>query len=121
MFANPLVIILLVAAACSAVLGDVVNASLIVVIVCVSIVINFVQTYRSQRAAERLREQVAPTATVLRDGSWRELHGATSFPGTSCGSPRATSSRPTRASSKRATSTCRRPRSRASRCRSRSS
>jgi len=36
--------------------------------VVVSIVINFVQTWHSQRAAERLRGQVAPTATILRDG-----------------------------------------------------
>ena len=28
---------------------------------------------RSQRAAEKLREQVSPTATVLRDGLWTEL------------------------------------------------
>jgi Mg2+-importing ATPase len=32
-----------------------------------------VQTYHSQRAAEKLREGVAPTATVLRDGQWGDL------------------------------------------------
>ena len=71
--ANPLVIILLIASLVSAVLGDVVNAAIIVLMVVLSVVLNFVQTYRSQRAAERLREAVAPTATVLRDGAWVEL------------------------------------------------
>ena len=66
--ANPLVIILLIASLVSAVLGEKVNAAIIVVMVVLSVVLNFVQTYRSQRAAERLREEVAPTATVLRDG-----------------------------------------------------
>jgi Mg2+-importing ATPase len=38
--------------------------------VLLSVTLNFFQTYRSQRAAERLREVVAPIATVLRDGAW---------------------------------------------------
>ncbi len=69
-FANPLIIILLIASVVSALLGQVVNAAIIVVMVLMSVALNFIQTYRSQRAAERLREQVAPTATVLRDGNW---------------------------------------------------
>jgi Mg2+-importing ATPase len=70
---NPLVLILLVASGVSALLGDVVNAVLIVLMVLLSVLLNFLQTYRSQRAAERLRDTVAPTASVLRDGAWREL------------------------------------------------
>lgn len=73
LFANPLVVILLSASAVSALLGEEISAVIIAVIVLLSIVVNFVQTYRSQRAAERLREQVAPTATVCRDGQWREV------------------------------------------------
>jgi Mg2+-importing ATPase len=34
---------------------------------------NLLQTWRSQRAADALRARVAPTATVLRDGVWREI------------------------------------------------
>ena len=45
------------------------------------VAINFVQTYRSHRAAERLREQVTPTATVLRDGEWREIPRRELVPG----------------------------------------
>lgn len=68
LFLNPLVLILLIAAAASALLGERVGASIIAVVVTVGVAINFAQTYRSSRAAERLRDQVAPTATVLRDG-----------------------------------------------------
>jgi len=73
LFLNPLVIILLVAALASLVLGDASDAVIILVIVLLSIAINFIQTYRSQQAINRLRADVAPTATVLRDGTWQEI------------------------------------------------
>ncbi|HZR38939.1 MAG TPA: magnesium-translocating P-type ATPase, partial [Ktedonobacteraceae bacterium] len=38
-------------------------------------------TYTSQRAVERLRAGVAPTATVLRDGTWKELPRRLVVPG----------------------------------------
>jgi Mg2+-importing ATPase len=67
---NPLAAILLVACAVSAVLGDAVNATLIMLMVVLGVGLDFVLTHRSQRAAERLREEVAPRATALRDGEW---------------------------------------------------
>ncbi len=73
LFANPLVLILLVASAISAVLGQGADASIIATIVLVGIAIDFWQTYRSERAADRLRASVTPTATVRRDGEWREI------------------------------------------------
>ena len=79
--ANPLVVILLIASLVSAVLGEPVNASIIALMVILSVLLNFVQTYRSQRAAERLREEVAPTASVLRDGQWIELPRRDLVPG----------------------------------------
>ena len=72
-FANPLVIILLVASAVSAFVGETFNAVIIALMVIVSVSVNFYQTYRSERAADALRAQVAPTAMVLRDGQWREV------------------------------------------------
>jgi Mg2+-importing ATPase len=71
--ANPLVIILLIAGAASAFLGEVTEAVLIAGIVLLSSGINVWQTFRSQRAVSRLQTAVAPTATVLRDGAWIEL------------------------------------------------
>ena len=81
LLANPLVIILLVASAASAILGERVNASIIVLMVVLSVVLNFVQTYRSHRVAERLRDTVAPTATVLRDEIWSEIRRRDLVPG----------------------------------------
>jgi Mg2+-importing ATPase len=78
---NPLALVLLVAAGLSALLGQKVDAALIAVMVVFSVAINLVQTWRSQKAAEQLRRQVAVTATVLRDGSWQERPRRTIVPG----------------------------------------
>jgi P-type Mg2+ transporter len=78
---NPLVIVLLIASFISLLVGDPVNASIIVLMVLLSVALNFVQNYRSQQAADRLREQVAPTATVLRDGKWGEIARRELVPG----------------------------------------
>ncbi len=73
LFLNPLAIILLFASFVSASLGESVNAIIIATMVLLGVGLNFVQTYNSQRAVERLRAGVAPTATVPRDGTWQEL------------------------------------------------
>jgi len=73
LFANPLVVILLVASAISASLGQRTDAVIIITIVLLGNAINFWQTYRSQQAVDRLRASVAPTATVERDGRWQEI------------------------------------------------
>ena len=79
--ANPLVVILLIASIVTATLGEVVNASIIILMVLLSIALNFFQTFRSQRAVERLRAGVALTSTVLRDGQWVELPRRELVPG----------------------------------------
>jgi Mg2+-importing ATPase len=81
LFANPLVIILLVASAITASLGQHTDALIIITIVLLGIAINFWQSYRSQRATERLRASVAPTATAQRDGQWQEVPLRTIVPG----------------------------------------
>ncbi|HSE37366.1 MAG TPA: magnesium-translocating P-type ATPase [Blastocatellia bacterium] len=81
LFANPLVIILLMASVISAVVRDFINAAIIIIIVVLSNALNFMQTARSQRAAERLRKEVAPAATVLRDGNWIEIARREIVPG----------------------------------------
>jgi Mg2+-importing ATPase len=73
LFANPVVSILLVASIASAFLGDVPGAIIIVTVLTLGTALNFAQTYRSRRAAESLRARVAPTATVMRGGTWVEL------------------------------------------------
>jgi P-type Mg2+ transporter len=78
---NPLVLILLIAATASAFLGERVDAAIIGIIVLLSTIIDVVQTYHSQNAVEKLRAQVSPTATVLRDSTWKELQRRDVVPG----------------------------------------
>jgi Mg2+-importing ATPase len=66
--ANPLVVILLIASGVAFVVGEELNALIIALMVALSVALNFIQTFRSRKAAEALREQVAPTARVVRDG-----------------------------------------------------
>ena len=79
--ANPLTIILLIASAVSGMVGEQLNAAIIVAIVAVSTALNFAQSYRSHRAAARLRETVAPTARALRDGRWVDVPRRVLVPG----------------------------------------
>ncbi len=81
LLANPLAIILLVASGISAALGEVINASIIITMVLFSVALNFIQTYRSQKAVDSIRKEVAPTANVLRDGKWIEIPRREIVPG----------------------------------------
>ena len=81
LFLNPLIVILLLASLISAVLGDQIDASIILIIVLLSNILNFAQTYRSQKAVDKLRASVAPTATALRDGEWLEIPSRNLVPG----------------------------------------
>jgi Mg2+-importing ATPase len=80
-FTNPLVLILVIAAVASVFLGQKVDAGIIGLIVLISAAIDFAQTYRSQRAIDQLRDKVAPTATVLRSGQWKEIQRRDVVPG----------------------------------------
>jgi Mg2+-importing ATPase len=79
--ANPLVLILLIASVASVLVGDTTDALIIATVVIVSVALNFFQAFRSERAVIRLREQVAPTATVLRNGAWSEIPRRKIVPG----------------------------------------
>jgi Mg2+-importing ATPase len=73
LFFNPLAIVLLVAAVLAAFLGQGIDSTIIIVVLTLGNTINFWQTYRSERAIQRLREVVMSTASVLRDGDWQEI------------------------------------------------
>jgi Mg2+-importing ATPase len=72
-FKNPLVIILLVASAVSAFTGEVTNFVIISCIVILSVTLDFVQEYRANAAAEKLRQSVSVRAIVMRDGQPLEV------------------------------------------------
>jgi P-type Ca2+ transporter type 2C len=80
-FKNVLIIILLIATALSAFLGEGVDAVAILVIVIFAVVLGFVQEYRAERAIEALRQMAAPTAAVLRDGEEEEIPAREVVPG----------------------------------------
>ena len=79
--ASPLMLILLAASGVAAWTGNTVDALIIVGAVALSVLLDAVQTARSTSAAERLRQTIVPTATVERDGAWRELPRAQLVPG----------------------------------------
>jgi Mg2+-importing ATPase len=70
---DPLVLVLLLAAAVSGFLGEKLNATIISVIVLLGATINFVQSGRSAIAIESLRAQVQPAVEVLRQNEWRQI------------------------------------------------
>lgn len=72
-FGNPLVIILLIASAPSAVTGDIPSFVIVVTIIAASVVMEFLQEQRAEDAVHALREQVALRALTARDGEEIDL------------------------------------------------
>ncbi|MBX3024816.1 HAD-IC family P-type ATPase [bacterium] len=67
-FLQPLVVVLIAAAALSVVLGDWVDAAVIGAVVLVNGVIGFLQEHRAEQAIAALGKTIVTEATVLRDG-----------------------------------------------------
>ena len=80
-FSNPLVLILLFAAAVSAFTGDVPSFVIIATIVLMSVILDVAQERQAQNAAERLRAQVSLSARALRDGKPVDIPAAEIVPG----------------------------------------
>ena len=80
-FKSPLIIILLIAGLISGFFGELVNTVIIFVIVMFSVILDFYQESKAERAAEMLKQRAATTATVLRDGVKREVRLAEIVPG----------------------------------------
>ncbi|MEV6235608.1 HAD-IC family P-type ATPase [Lentzea sp. NPDC051838] len=67
-FHHPLIYVLLVAAAITAALGEVVDASVVFGVVVINAIIGFVQEARAERALDALASMVRTEVTVVRDG-----------------------------------------------------
>ncbi len=78
---NPLVVILLVASLISALLGEAFNATLITLIIILSVALDVFQVYRSEQATAQLRRLIEPTTTVRRDGRTVEISVRDVVPG----------------------------------------
>lgn len=81
-FTSPLLIILLVVALVSFfMLGQKTNAIIIFAMILISALVDFANTFRSERAVERLAEQVKTVARVWRDGEERIVDARKIVPG----------------------------------------
>jgi Ca2+-transporting ATPase len=80
-FANFLIGILLVATVISLILGEVIDATAILIIVLIMAIMGFIQEYRAERTLEALKKLAAPTCKVLRDGEEKVIDAAEVVPG----------------------------------------
>ncbi len=80
-FRNPLVLILVASALISSFLGEHINSTIIFVIVIASVVLDFFQEHRAEKAAEELRNRVATMTAVLRDDVKQEIRVREVVPG----------------------------------------
>ena len=78
---NPLVLILLAASAVSAVTGETASFVIVLLLVLLSVTLDFVQERRAARAAAAFRESVAVRTRVVRQGAEREIDVALIIPG----------------------------------------
>ncbi len=80
-FLNLLIIILLAASVISFLLGENLDAWLILAIILACVVLGFIQEYRAEQAAAALRRLAAPEATVVREGEEVALPAREVVPG----------------------------------------
>ena len=70
-----LVIILIIAAIISGVLGDIESAVVIFVVITINAILGTVQHIKAEQSLDSLREMSAPTAKVIRDGEIKVVEG----------------------------------------------
>ena len=80
-FADFLVIILIVAAVISAVLGDVESMVVILAVITMNAILGTVQTIKAEASLDSLKQMSAPTAKVVRDGKTIQIPGRDVVPG----------------------------------------
>jgi Ca2+-transporting ATPase len=80
-FNNFIVIVLIIAAAISAVLGDYIEAAAILAIVVINALLGVIQERRAEEALAALQRLAAPDAQVVRDGHRRTIPARELVPG----------------------------------------
>src|SRR5215211_1862158 len=80
-FSSTMIVILIVAALASALLGDYEDSIAIAVIVVLNAALGFVQEYRAERAMAALKRLSAPSVKVRREGHVREISARELVPG----------------------------------------
>ena len=80
-FTNTMIVVLVIAAVVTAVIGDLKDTVVILAIVVLNGVIGFVQEYRAEQAMAALKRMTSPTARVVRDGEVAIVPAAQLVPG----------------------------------------
>ena len=80
-FANLLILVLIAAALIAAIVGDLKDAAVILLVVVANAVIGFIQEGRAERALAAISGMLAPAATVLRAGRRRTVPAEQIVPG----------------------------------------
>ena len=80
-FQNILIYVLLGSAAVSAILGEVIDASVILLVVLINAVVGFIQEGKAERALEAIRDMLAPAAAIRRDGHRETIPAEDLVPG----------------------------------------
>jgi Ca2+-transporting ATPase len=80
-FKNPLVYIILAAAAISLAVGEYGDFAIIMAVVVIDAILGFVQEYQAQRTYTALKGLLKPTTTVIRDGVRQEIEVRELVPG----------------------------------------
>jgi P-type Ca2+ transporter type 2C len=80
-FRDVMILVLLVAAVISGLIGEATDTIAIIAIVILNAVIGFMQEYRAERAMEALRTMAAPNARVIRDGNVAAIPASALVPG----------------------------------------
>jgi Ca2+-transporting ATPase len=80
-FKDVLLVILLIATALSVAIGQWMDAVVIIAVALATVILGFVQEFRSEKAVEALKKMTAPTAAVLRDGKQVKVPASEIVPG----------------------------------------
>ena len=80
-FHNILLYVMLAAAAITAILGHWVDTAVLLAAVVINAIIGFIQEGKADAALNAIRAMLSPRATVIRDGSRREIDAADLVPG----------------------------------------
>ena len=80
-YRNPMIILLLIAALVSGVIGELKDALVILIIVLLNSLIGFIQEFRAEKALSALKQLAAPFATVRRGGKFQKIPADELIPG----------------------------------------
>lgn len=80
-FHNPLIYVLLGAAVITTFLGHVLDTSIILAVIVINAIIGFIQEGKAEKAIDAIRQMLAPSANVLRNGERRRVSAKKLVPG----------------------------------------